>query len=93
MFVQYVNTAMTHAQFDRLAYGMIGYIPQFEGLFVLDETKSKCEEELVNALEIWLMSSFHKGLPLPVIDGLDLESFWKENGAPTESMRGGMPAS
>ncbi len=94
LFVQYVNTAMTGAEYDRLPYGMIGYIPEFEGLFVLEETKSRCEEELVNALEIWLMTSFHKGLEIPVIDGLDLAAFWRENGAPPESMRGGAaPAS
>ncbi|HEX9016747.1 MAG TPA: hypothetical protein VF960_12215 [Chloroflexota bacterium] len=89
MFVQYVNFAMTRARYDQLPHGMIGYIPEFEGLWVLEETKSRCEEELINALEIWLMTSFQKGLPIPVIDGLDLTAFWTANGAPTESMRGG----
>jgi hypothetical protein len=89
LFVQYVNTAMTHAKFEQQSHGWIGYIPEFENLWVLEETKSKADEELVTALEHWLMSSFHKGLPLPVIDGMDLAAYWRENGAPEVSMRGG----
>lgn len=89
--VQYVNTAMHRAEYERQSHGWIGYIPDFEGLWVLEETKTRCEEELATALENWLISSFHRGLSIPVVDGLDLAAFWRENGAPEVSMRGGAP--
>lgn len=75
MLVQYMNAALGHAQFERLPYGWLGYIPEFENLWVLDETRVKCEEELWIALEQWLISSRDKGLPIPVVDGLDLTTW------------------
>ncbi len=88
MLVQYVNRALLDAEYERLNYGLLAYIPQFEGLWVLEETKQMAEEELLAGLEHWLITSYQRGLPIPVIDGIDLKGFWDANGAPEYSMRG-----
>jgi hypothetical protein len=94
LLVQYVNTALIDAQYERCDYGMLAYIPEFDGLWVLEDTRQRAEEELLIALEHWLISSFHRGLSIPVVDGLDLKAFWDAEGAPEYSMRGSQgPAS
>ncbi|MCL4535152.1 MAG: type II toxin-antitoxin system HicB family antitoxin [Bacteroidetes bacterium] len=91
MLVQYVNTAILDARYERLDYGLLAYIPEFDGLWVLEETKQRAEEELLVALEHWLISSFHRGLTIPVVDGMDLKAYWEAEGAPEYSMRGSQP--
>ncbi len=76
MLVQYISAALCHAQYERLPFGWLGYIPEFESLWVLEDTRVKCEQELADTLENWLLASRERGLPIPTIDGIDLEAFW-----------------
>jgi predicted RNase H-like HicB family nuclease len=82
LLAQYVGHAMTKARYERLTFGWLGYVPEFDGVWVLEETQKACEQELVNAMEHWLKASYRQGLPIPVVDGMDIAALWDEIGAP-----------
>jgi len=49
-----------------------GEIPGFQGVWAKAATKEGCAIELEDALGDWLIISFRKELPVPVVDGIDL---------------------
>jgi predicted RNase H-like HicB family nuclease len=76
---------MTQARYELLTFGWLGYIPEFDGVWVLEETQTACVLELSQALEHWVKASYRQGLPLPVVNGIDLAAIWDETGAPEAS--------
>lgn len=79
MLAQYISAALNLARYERLPYGWLGYIPEFDGVWALDETQKSCEQELSEALEQWLLASREQGLPIPAIEGRDLSAYWAES--------------
>lgn len=49
-----------------------GEIQGFQGVYANADTLEACREELQSVLEGWLLLSFDRRLPIPVIDGIDL---------------------
>ena len=82
MITQYVSAALLQARYERVAFGWLGYLPSFDGVWVLEETQKACEEELALTLERWLIASYQQGLEIPVVDGIDLAAVWDVEGAP-----------
>ncbi len=73
MITQYVRAAMARARFEQLEDGSwYGEIPGFQGVYANADTREECVRELQEVLEEWLVLSFEKQLPIPVIDGMDL---------------------
>jgi len=52
--------------------GYYGEIPGFQGVYANSDTLERCREELREVLEGWVMLSLAKGLPMPVVDGIDI---------------------
>jgi predicted RNase H-like HicB family nuclease len=62
MLIEYVDEAMSKAQYDKLEDGSYyGKIPQCPGVVALAETLYKCERELRSALEGWLIVKLRHG--------------------------------
>jgi predicted RNase H-like HicB family nuclease len=75
MLIEYTQAAMRQAHYellpdDKLFYGEI---PGFDGVYATAESLEKCRDELLSVLEDWLLISFHKNLPIPVIGNISLE--------------------
>ena len=54
---------------DRTYYGEI---PGVQGVWANEPTLDACRQELESVLEDWLLFGLHKALPIPVLDGIDL---------------------
>ena len=71
---KYIDAALGQAQYelledDRCYYGSI---PQLPGVWATAATAEECRSELRSTLEDWLLLSFARQLPIPVLDGIDL---------------------
>lgn len=75
MLIEYVSAAMRKAHYELLPDDKIYYgeIPGFEGVYAAEKTLEECREELQGVLEVWLLLSIYKNLPVPVVDDISLE--------------------
>jgi predicted RNase H-like HicB family nuclease len=74
MFADYLRAAMRRAEYEMLPEegSFFGTIPGFAGVWASADKLEACREELEEVLEGWLLLRIHQRLPVPVIDGLDL---------------------
>ena len=49
-----------------------GEIPDCPGVGATGRSLEVCRQNLLDGLESWLILSLHRGLPIPVIDGIAL---------------------
>jgi len=64
---------MAQARYEMLeGEGFYAEIPSFEGLYAQAETLEACRDELLGALEDWLLFRISRRLPTPVLQGIDL---------------------
>lgn len=74
IITEYIEASMREAQYEQLEEdeGFVGTIPELEGLLGYAKTREACEQDLREALEGWLLVSFHHHLPIPPKCGFDL---------------------
>jgi predicted RNase H-like HicB family nuclease len=78
MLLQYIEAAAKHARYEILADDgtYYGEIPECPGIYANAATLEACREDLLSALQDWILFRVHRNLPLPKIDGLEI-SFQK----------------
>ncbi len=73
MLIEYIQAAMTHAEFEQMEDGRyFGTIPPCEGLWADGDTIEAARETLREVLEDWILVKARFGDEMPVIDGLDI---------------------
>ena len=74
MLTSYIKAAMRRAQYKILPNdgSFFGEIPGLDGIWAQAETLEECRDELEDVLEEWLALSLAKNLPIPVLDGIDV---------------------
>ena len=73
MLTDYINRALSKAEYDKLDDGTFcGKIPACTGVLAFGTTLFECENELRSTLEGWLIVKIRFGDVLPVIDGFDI---------------------
>ncbi len=74
MLTQYIAAAMRQAKYEILADDgtYYGEIPGFERVYANTPSLEACREELAEVLEEWMLFRVSKGLPLPVVDRIEL---------------------
>jgi predicted RNase H-like HicB family nuclease len=74
MLTKYIQAALRHAAYEILPddRSFYGEIPVCNGVYANAATLGDCRDQLVEALEEWILFRVHKNLPLPVIDGIEL---------------------
>ena len=73
MLIEYINKAMSKADYDKLEDGSFsGRIPQCPGVVAFGETLYQCQQELRTSLEGWLIVKIRHGDKLPVIGRINL---------------------
>jgi len=74
MVRKYIQAAMRMARYEVLEDdgSYFGTIPGLQGVWANAETLKDCSEELEEVLEDWILISFQQHLPLPIVDGIDL---------------------
>lgn len=71
----YIRAAMQRAHYeiiDQPGDPYYGSIPDCPGVLAVGPTLEACRDELQSVLESWLLLRFWRKLPIPVIDGIDL---------------------
>jgi predicted RNase H-like HicB family nuclease len=74
MLTNYIQAALHRARYEILPddKSFYGEIPGFDGVYANAVTLEACRQELAEVLEEWILFRVAKGLPLPVVDGLEL---------------------
>jgi predicted RNase H-like HicB family nuclease len=75
MLQAYIKGALGRARYEILEDdgSYYGEIPDFQGVFANAETLEKCREELEEVLEEWVLFRVSRNLPLPTVDGMELQ--------------------
>ena len=75
MLTKYIQAAMNHAHYEILPDdgSYYGEIPGFEGVYANATQLEACREELQEVLEEWLLLRVSRHLPLPQVDGINLD--------------------
>jgi len=66
------RAAMKRARYELLSDDGYGEIPGFDGVYADADTLEDCRDELEEVLEEWIFLRIARGLPLLVIDGIEL---------------------
>jgi len=75
MFRECLAAAMKRAKYEILSDDgtYYGEIPGFQGVLANAPDLEECRNTLEEVLEEWLVFSLSRGLPIPVVEGLDLQ--------------------
>src|SRR5215204_6541763 len=74
MLIEYIQAAMRRAKYELLpdSEGYYAEIPRFKGLWASADTLEGCREELLSTLQDWMLIRMDHSLPLPVVDGINV---------------------
>ena len=73
MLTEYINKAMSKAEYDKLDDDSFsGKISECSGVVAFGETLFQCQKELRSSLEGWLIVKIRHGDELPILDRLNL---------------------
>ncbi len=77
MIREYIDAAMAKAEYKTLPEGgsYYGEIPGFKGVWANKDTLEECCIELEEVLEEWLLLSISFNLGIPVVEGIEKDSF------------------
>ena len=71
----YIYAAMQHASLEQLEDGtLVAWVPGLEGVIATGANRHECSEGLYRRLEDWVKVGLARGIELPLIDGIDLNS-------------------
>jgi len=72
--MNYIRAAMRRARYEILPDDgtFYGEIPGFDGVYANADTLEACREELEEVLEEWILFRVSRGLPLPIVDKIEL---------------------
>lgn len=75
MLRRYIDAALQRARFEVLAEEGLcfGEVPGLDGVFAEAATLEACRIELESVIEEWIVLRLARRLPIPAIDGIDLQ--------------------
>jgi len=76
MISDYLSAAMSRAHYEIIdnPEPYYGEIPDCKGVWATGQTLEECRANLQGALEGWVVLSLQRGLPIPVVNGIDLQA-------------------
>ena len=76
MLTDYIQAAMRQAHYELWPEDgtIFGSIPGFRGVGSNAGTLEECRTELQEVLEDWILVALRRGDPLPVVEGIDLNT-------------------
>ena len=70
MIVEYINTALARAAYERIEdkdHPYYGQVPVLKGVWATGRTLEECRNHLAEVIEGWLIVRLRKGLTIPPI--------------------------
>ena len=74
MIIEYINAALMSAKYEIIddEEPYYGEIPGIQGVWASGRTLEECRQRLKDTLDEWIILSFNRGLPIPEINGINL---------------------
>ena len=74
MIIEYINAALMLAKYEIIddEEPYYGEIPGIQGVWASGRTLEECRQRLKDTLDEWIILSFNRGLPIPEINGINL---------------------
>lgn len=74
MIIEYIDEALKKAKYEIIndEEPYYGEIPEIKGVWATGKSLEECRQQLRETLDEWLILSFKKNLPIPDINGIDL---------------------
>lgn len=75
MILQYIETALAHARYEKIddEEPYYGEVPGLPGVWATGKTLEECRHNLVEVIDGWLVVRLRRGLPIPPIDNCTIE--------------------
>jgi len=75
MLASYIEQAMEKAVYEIIqSEGTYwGEIPGLQGVWASGKTLEECRQDLKEVIEVWIIVRLRKGLPIPELDGHQIE--------------------
>ncbi len=75
MIVEYINAALEKAKYEIIddEEPFYGEVPGLQGVWATGETLEECRKNLAEVIEGWIIIKIKKGLPIPPINGRNIE--------------------
>ena len=79
MLTRYIHQVMRGAHFELMENGRFyGSIPGFQGVWSEGGSLEECRDELIEAVEGWLIVKLRCGEDLPVVGDIDINRLGRE---------------
>ncbi len=74
MIIEYIEAALKRAKYEFIEDEdpFYGEIPEIQGVWATAKSLEACRESLKETLDEWLILSIKKDLPIPELDGFNL---------------------
>jgi predicted RNase H-like HicB family nuclease len=74
LIIEYINAALMLAKYEIIddEEPYYGEIPGIQGVWASGRTLEECRQRLKDTLDEWIILSFNRGLPIPEINGINL---------------------
>jgi predicted RNase H-like HicB family nuclease len=75
MLIEYIQSALEKAKYEIIndEEPYYGEIPELKGVWATGTTLEECRKKLAEVIEGWIIIRLKRGLPIPSIDGYNIE--------------------
>jgi len=75
MITEYIKEALKRAKYEIIEdeEPYYGEIPELNGVWATGKNLEECRENLIDAIEGWIIVSIKKGLPIPKIGEISID--------------------
>ena len=76
MLIKYIHVALEHAKYEIIddEEPYYGEVPELQGVWASGKTLEECRKNLEEVIDEWIIIRLRKGLPIPLIENLNIET-------------------
>jgi predicted RNase H-like HicB family nuclease len=76
MLIKYIHAALEHAKYEIIddEEPYYGEVPELQGVWASGKTLEECRKNLEEVIDEWIIIRLRKGLPIPLIENLNIET-------------------
>ncbi|KAF5420730.1 MAG: putative nuclease of the RNAse H fold, HicB family [Candidatus Methanomarinus sp.] len=76
MLIKYIHAALEHAKYEIIddEEPYYGEVPELQGVWASGKTLEECRKSLEEVIDEWIIIRLRKGLPIPLIENLNIET-------------------
>jgi predicted RNase H-like HicB family nuclease len=76
MLIKYIHAALEHAKYEIIddEEPYYGEVPELQGVWASGKTLEECRKNLEEVIDEWIIIRLRKGLLIPLIENLNIET-------------------